>query len=158
LKTASGGVAVDQQQGDVVRRSVADVTDMQLALAVIGIDPDRVRTELFGVLPPVNPGVAGQARRPPHQPAGPAGTGPLITFARSGISAPFTTTARSVLEFADACDVPARWSCRSGVCHTCVTPLLSGDVSYRPAPLEPPAAGHVLICCARPDTEIVLDM
>jgi len=91
-------------------------------------------------------------------PPGPPGTGPLVTFARSGISAPFPEEKRSVLELADACDVPTRWSCRTGVCHTCVTPLLSGGIAYSPEPLEPPAAGEVLICCARPGTDIVLDM
>jgi ferredoxin len=63
-----------------------------------------------------------------------------------------------VLDLADACDVPTRWSCRTGVCHTCVTPLLSGDITYHPDPLEPPDEGEVLICCARPATDIVLDM
>jgi ferredoxin len=63
-----------------------------------------------------------------------------------------------VLELADACDVPTRWSCRTGVCHTCTTPLLSGAVTYSPAPLEDPPDGEVLICCARPDGDIVLDM
>ena len=81
-----------------------------------------------------------------------------MTFARSGISAPFPEEKRSVLELADACDVPTRWACRTGVCHTCVTSLLSGDIAYSPEPLEPPAAGEVLICCARPGTDIVLDM
>jgi ferredoxin len=47
---------------------------------------------------------------------------------------------RSVLDLADACDVPARWSCRTGVCHTCITPLLSGDVTYAPDPPDPPPA------------------
>jgi ferredoxin len=54
--------------------------------------------------------------------------------------------------------VPTRWSCRTGVCHTCITPLLSGDISYSPDPLELPADGQVLICCAQPATDIVLDM
>jgi ferredoxin-NADP reductase/MOSC domain-containing protein YiiM len=134
------------------------MADMQQALAAAGIDAARIRTELFGALPSINPGLAGQARRPPHQPPGPPGTGPLVTFARSGISAPFQAERRSVLELADACDVPSRWSCRTGVCHTCVTPLLSGRISYSPDPLELPADGQVLICCARPGTDIVLDM
>jgi ferredoxin len=63
-----------------------------------------------------------------------------------------------VLDLADSCDVPTRWSCRTGVCHTCITPLLSGDITYSPDPLEPPAGGDVLICCAQPATDIVLDM
>src|SRR5262249_31345346 len=70
----------------------------------------------------------------------------------------FGNDRRSVLELADDCDVPTRWSCRTGVCHTCITPLLSGDITYSPAPLETPADGEVLICCARPRGEIVLDM
>jgi ferredoxin-NADP reductase len=134
------------------------MADMRQALTAISVGAARVHTELFGALPPVNPGLTGQTARPPHQPPGPPGTGPLVTFARSGVSAPFTATARSVLELADACDVPARWGCRTGVCHTCTTPLLSGDITYVPAPLEPPADGQILICCARPGTDIVLDM
>jgi ferredoxin-NADP reductase/MOSC domain-containing protein YiiM len=134
------------------------MADMRHALAALGVEATAIHTELFGALPSVNPGVTGQASRPPHQPPGPTGTGPLVTFARSGISTPFPASKRSVLELADACDVPTRWSCRTGVCHTCVTPLLSGDVTYTLAPLEPPADGQVLICCARPSTDIVLDM
>jgi ferredoxin len=82
----------------------------------------------------------------------------VVTFARSGISTPFPGGGQSVLDLADSCDVPSRWSCRTGVCHTCVTPLLSGDVIYSPQPLEPAPDGQVLICCARPGTDIVLDM
>ena len=134
------------------------MTDMQRALTAIGIDPARIHTELFSALPPVNPGLTAETRRPPHQPPGRPGAGPMVTFARSGISTPFPTGRRSVLDLADACDVPTRWSCRTGVCHTCVTPLLSGDVTYSPDPLEPPTEGQVLICCAQPTTDIVLDM
>jgi ferredoxin-NADP reductase/MOSC domain-containing protein YiiM len=134
------------------------MSDMEYALTAAGLDPGRIRTELFGALPAITPGVTGQAGRPPHQPDGPPGTGPLVTFARSGLSVPFSTARRSVLELADACDVPVRYACRTGVCHTCVTPLLSGDVGYRPDPLEQPARGQVLICCAQPRTDIVLDL
>jgi ferredoxin len=131
---------------------------LQQALTTIGIDVTRVHTELFGALPASTPGLVGQTRRPPHQPPGPPGTGPRVTFARSGITTSFTASAHGVLELADACDVPARWSCRTGVCHTCVTPLLSGEITYSPDPLELPADGEVLICCSRPATDIVLDM
>ena len=134
------------------------MTDMRDALTAGGLDPARIHTELFGALPSVNPGLTGQVRRPPHQPDGPAAAGPLVTFARSGISTRFGPSWPSVLDLADACDVPTRWSCRTGVCHTCVTPLLSGDISYAPDPLELPADGQILICCARPSTDLVLDM
>jgi ferredoxin-NADP reductase len=134
------------------------MADIRQALTTLGVTAERIHTELFGALPSVNPGLTGQTRRPPHQPPGPRGTGPVVTFARSGVSTPFGAAWPSVLDLADACDVPTRWSCRTGVCHTCVTPLLSGQVSYRPDPLEPPADGQVLICCAQPTTDLVLDM
>jgi ferredoxin len=131
------------------------MADIRAGLAALGITD--VHTELFGALDAINPGVVGEVSVPPHPPAGPPGAGPLVTFARSGLALPFDDSA-SVLELAEACDVPTRWSCRTGVCHLCETLLLSGQVSYRPSPLEPPAEGSVLICCARPDSEIVLDM
>ena len=128
------------------------------ALSGIGLPAGQISTELFGALDAINPGLTGQARRPPHAPDGPPGTGPQVTFARSGLSVPYDAARGSVLDLADACDVPTRWSCRTGVCHTCITPLLSGQVGYTPDPLEPPAGGEVLICCARPRTDVVLDM
>jgi ferredoxin-NADP reductase/MOSC domain-containing protein YiiM len=132
------------------------MTDMRDALLTAGLASDHIHSELFGALPSTNPGIVGQTGRPPHQPAGPPGTGPMVTFARSGISTPFAKT--NLLELAEACEVPTRWSCRTGVCHTCVTPVLSGDVTYSPTPLEPAPDGQTLICCARPTSDVVLDM
>ncbi len=157
-KDTLAGLGIPVGASAYVCGPAAFMADMQDALTALGLDPARIRTELFGALPSINPGLTGQTRRPPHKPAGPAGTGPLVTFARSGITAPFANGRHSVLDLADACDVPTRWSCRTGVCHTCATPLLSGDITYAPAPLELPADGEVLICCARPGTDIVLDM
>ncbi len=134
------------------------MTDIRAALAGLGIEPSRIKTELFGALAPINPGVTNIARTPPHQPPGPVGTGPQVTFARSGLTVRWPRAQGSLLELAESCDVPTRWSCRSGVCHTCVTPLLAGDATYAPDPLEPPEPGQVLVCCAQPDTDIVLDL
>jgi ferredoxin-NADP reductase/MOSC domain-containing protein YiiM/ferredoxin len=134
------------------------MADMRDALTALGVGSSAIHTELFGALPSINPGLTGQQARPPHQPPGPPGSGPLVTFARGGITTPFGDGRHSVLDLADACDVPTRWSCRTGVCHTCITPLLSGRITYTPDPLEAPADGDVLICCARPSTDIVLDM
>ncbi len=131
---------------------------MQDALAGLGFTSDRLHTELFGARPSINPGVVDARAVPPHQPPGPAGTGPQITFARSGLTVRWSQQHRSVLELADACDVPTRWSCRTGVCHTCVTPLLAGGITYEPEPLERPGPDEALICCARPTGDLVVDL
>ncbi|MDX1882837.1 MOSC and FAD-binding oxidoreductase domain-containing protein [Mycolicibacterium sp. 120270] len=123
-----------------------------------GIDAARIHTELFGALPPINPGVVDASRRAPHEPDGPAGSGPAVSFSRSGITANWSTQYGSLLELAEACDVPTRFSCRSGVCHTCVTPVIAGEAVYNANPLEPPAEGKVLICVAQPRESLVLDL
>jgi ferredoxin-NADP reductase/MOSC domain-containing protein YiiM/ferredoxin len=127
------------------------------ALADLGLGPSRIHTEVFASLTAINPGIVPADRPAPHPPAHP-GTGPTVTFARADIVAPFDDDLNSLLELAEACDVPTRWSCRAGVCHTCVTPLLSGTVTYSPPPLTYPADGQVLLCCTRPDSEVVLDL
>jgi ferredoxin len=81
-----------------------------------------------------------------------------VSFARSGIAVRWRPEDRSVLELAEACDVPVRWSCRTGVCHNCESGLVSGSVDYQPDPLDPPAEGNVLICCARPRDDVVIDL
>jgi ferredoxin-NADP reductase/MOSC domain-containing protein YiiM len=134
------------------------MTDIRDALTALGVNAANIHTELFAALPTINPGLTGQHPVAPHQPPGPAGDGPRVTFARSGITTAFGSRWRNVLDLADACDVPTRWSCRTGVCHTCITLLLSGEYSYDPHPLEPPADGQILICCTQPKTDLVLDM
>ena len=124
----------------------------------IGVDPRHVHTERFGSRTPINPGVVTTGGPPPHPPAGVPGTGPPVTFARSGLTTPWSDRFGSVLELAEACDVPARWSCRSGVCHTCLTAVLSGTAAYDVAPLDPPADDQLLVCLARPTAELVLDL
>jgi ferredoxin len=105
------------------------------------------------------PGVVGAKSRLPHPPLGARGTGPLVSFARRGLTVRWCSSAEhSLLELAEACDVPVRWSCRTGVCHNCESGLISGSVAYRPDPLDPPAEGNVLICCSQPQGDVVIDL
>jgi hypothetical protein len=46
----------------------------------------------------------------------------------------------------------------AGVCHTCITPILSGHGTYVPNPLELPGRDEALICCAQPHSDVVLDL
>ncbi len=133
------------------------MADISAALVDLGVDRARVHTEIFGAAPAQTPGIAPVGARPPHPPAGPPGDGPEIAFARSGLTVPWGRYG-SLLELAEACDVPVRWSCRSGVCHTCETDVISGAISYAPAPIDEPAAGSILICCSQPLGDLVLDL
>jgi ferredoxin-NADP reductase/MOSC domain-containing protein YiiM len=127
-------------------------------LAALGVPPDRVHTEIFGAQGSITPGVVSVAARPPHDPDGVPATGPLVSFVRTGLNVRWGDRWPNILELAEACDVPVRWSCRSGVCHTCETGLLDGAVDYAPEPLEAPAEGNVLVCCSRPSTDLIIDL
>ncbi len=130
--------------------------NMRDGLRSWGVLDGNVHTEVFGSLEAITPGMA-QVAHTPHLPQGQAGSGPPVSFARSGITAAWDTKFDSLLELAEACDVPVRWSCRTGVCHTCMTGLISGSVTYNPEPLQMPAPGNVLICCSRPSAGVTLD-
>jgi MOSC domain-containing protein YiiM/ferredoxin-NADP reductase/ferredoxin len=138
-----------------------------------GVPAGRIHSEVFSGGPSLMPGVVAGPVRAPHLPAvmpgtpgmsgmpeaGAPGTGPLVSFARSGITVRWRPTLeRSLLELAEACDVPVRWSCRTGVCHNCESGMISGAVAYAPEPLDAPAQGNVLICCASPQTDVVIDL
>ncbi|MGA7625590.1 MAG: 3-alpha domain-containing protein [Candidatus Acidiferrales bacterium] len=132
--------------------------DLSAGLEAKGIARSRIHSEVFGSLPPITPGLKTGPARMPHQPPSTSERGPKVAFARSGLAVSWASRYQSLLELAEACDVPAKWACRTGVCHTCETGLISGSVSYQPDPIEPAADGNVLLCCCRPTEDVALDM
>jgi ferredoxin-NADP reductase len=132
--------------------------DFEQGLAAWGIPWPRSHVERFGPAPTRTPGIFSVASALPHQPEGPAGHGPMVTFLRSGLAVPWDARFGSLLDLAEACAVPVRWACRSGVCHSCESGLIEGELTYAPEPLDVPANGNALICCSRPKTAIGLDL
>jgi ferredoxin-NADP reductase/MOSC domain-containing protein YiiM len=134
------------------------MADMKAALAAIGVTPKQIHLELFNGSESRTPGVVGATARPAHMPEDDTDTGPLVSFARSGIAAHWKPSYQSILELAEACDVQVRWACRTGVCHNCESGLVSGAVAYAPQPLDMPADGNLLICCSQPAGDVVIDL
>jgi len=135
------------------------MAEMKKALATLDVAPERIHVEVFNGGESLTPGVVGAATRAPHRPGDDADTGQLVSFARSGVAARWKASVyQSLLELAEACDVPVRWSCRTGVCHSCESGLVSGAVVYGPEPLDRPADGNVLVCCAQPRGDVVIDL
>ncbi len=136
----------------------AFLADLTAALQSWGVPDSRVHSETFGAGSSVTPGIASAPTRTPHPPTQAIGTGPKVSFARSGLTAPWHSRFQSLLEFAEACDVPVRWSCRVGVCHMCESGMIDGRINYAPEPLDQPADGNVLLCCSTPLSDIQLDL
>ncbi len=158
-RTAFDAVGVPREADVYVCGPARFMGEMKEALTAMGVLPKRIHVELFNGSESVTPGVVGAATRAPHLPADDADTGPLVSFARSGIAAHWRPSSyQSILELAEACDVPVRWSCRTGVCHNCESGLVSGAVAYGPEPLDKPADGNVLVCCSQPIRDVVVDL
>ena len=126
------------------------IDQLTSGLRLWGVPASRIHTEVFGPGASLTPGVVSSGHRTPHGPSGDPGAGPNVTFTRSGLVVPWSARFGSLLEFAEACDVPVKWSCRAGVCHTCESPLIEGRLRYSPEPLDQPARGNALICCSTP--------
>lgn len=136
---------------------------MQAAYALLGslgVPDARIRYEFFGpatVLKRQASAPAAPDEEPqPRIPADP--TGEIVTFAKSGRSAPWTGTSETLLDFAEAQGLSPDFSCRAGICRTCACPLLAGDVDYVTEPLDPPPEGMALLCCSRPRGSVTLGL
>jgi ferredoxin-NADP reductase/MOSC domain-containing protein YiiM len=136
----------------------AFLTDITAALQAWGVPDARIHSEIFSTVSAITPGIAKAILPRAHPPQGETGTGPKVFFSRSGLSVPWDAKYGNLLAFAEACDVPVRWACRAGVCHTCESGLIDGQIAYAPEPLDRPAAGNLLICCSAPVTEVEIDL
>ena len=130
-------------------RFVADLTS---GLIAQGVPRERIQSESFGGAPPVAPGPLAT-----RVPAGAAPDGPAVAFSRSGVTTTWDSSFSCLLDLAEANSVPASSGCRMGSCHGCSTGVLAGTVRHEPEPLQPPAAGSALLCCAIPVGDVVLD-
>lgn len=129
----------------------------------LGIAPDRIASEVFGAASRAGAARVVNAASSPDTAAPPAAspaevTGPLVEFRRSGRSVAWDPAAESLLAFAENNGLDPEFSCRSGICGTCRTAIIAGEVDYFEEPLDPPGAGQILLCCARPKGNLVLDL
>jgi ferredoxin-NADP reductase/MOSC domain-containing protein YiiM/ferredoxin len=136
----------------------AFLDDLTADLKSWGVPDSCIHSEVFGAGSSMTPGIASTPSVSPHPPAEGVGAGPKVSFTRSGLTVPWDSRYGSLLEFAEACDVPVRWACRTGVCHSCESGLIDGSISYEPEPLDRPADENILICCSTPLTAIELDL
>ena len=129
-------------------------------LGSLGVPDARIRYEFFGpatvLKRPVPVPMVPDEEPRPLMPVDP--TVEIVTFAKSGRSAPWTGTSETLLDFAEAQGLSPDFSCRAGICRTCACPLLAGDVDYVTDPLDPPPDGMALLCCSRPRGSVTLGL
>jgi ferredoxin-NADP reductase/MOSC domain-containing protein YiiM len=127
-------------------------------LLSLDVSEERVHYEFFGPASVLKEDAkpTGPARVPTAE-AELAG-GIKVTFARSGVTAGWDPACESILDLAERHGLSPDYSCRSGICHTCMCALVEGEVEYLEEPLDEPDPGCVLICCSRPKTSLVIEV
>jgi uncharacterized protein len=82
-----------------------------------------------------------------------------IVFAKSGQTIIWKEGDGSILEFAEANDINPPFSCRAGICGTCMCQIHAGEVNYQKEPSAEIDQGSVLICISQPgSSRVVLDV
>jgi len=130
--------------------------DIVKGLMSHGVPKDQIRYEFFGAGASLFEDEVDTDQLPDALDA--EGRPITVTFARTGVTVPWKEGMFSVLSLAECSGLRPDASCRTGLCGTCVCRIDGGDVEYAVEPLEKPASGEVMICCARPTTSIMLDL
>jgi uncharacterized protein len=114
------------------------------SLLVIGVKPSDIRSEAFIVRT-----VGGAGLPPVIEKA-------TVRFTQSGMTADwYADDGQTLLDLAETAGLTPPYACRSGLCQSCECEITAGDVQYDPKPSIALERGRVLICCARPATEVL---
>ena len=76
-----------------------------------------------------------------------------VQFFRSGIETLWDSTKGTLLDLAESEGLQPAYSCRSGICQTCATRVIAGNVNYLEPPMSEPKKGDALICCSYPHAQ-----
>jgi ferredoxin-NADP reductase/MOSC domain-containing protein YiiM/predicted pyridoxine 5'-phosphate oxidase superfamily flavin-nucleotide-binding protein len=127
-------------------------------LLSLGITESRVHYEFFGPASALTQEAEPRGQVPERTPREEVSGACEVTFARSGITVAWDSNCETILDLAEHHGLTPPYSCRSGICRTCMCALVEGEVDYLEAPLNPPGPGSALICVSRPKTNLVVDV
>jgi ferredoxin-NADP reductase len=134
----------------------AFMESMYTGLRKSGVAEDKIGYEHFGPATVLGADRGGEAGRDDSPPIG-----HQVTFAKSDVTVPWDSkVAGNLLELAEYHGLQPEFGCRSGVCHSCMSPLKEGDVEYQEdlADGSEVEEGMVLLCCTKPKTNVVIDV
>jgi ferredoxin len=112
-------------------------------LTGMGVQPDRIHYESFGPGTVLKPNI-------PKKPVEQGIPTIQVRFLRSSVEAAWQPGDGTLLEFAEEYGLAPAFGCRSGICGSCKTRIVSGEVDYLEEPLAPHAHDEVLLCCSVP--------
>jgi ferredoxin len=83
---------------------------------------------------------------------------PKITISNSDQSLEYDSDQPNLLTFLEKNNINIQYPCREGFCGACRCKLTQGKVTYQQDPLAFVRKGEVLVCCAKPATDIELEI
>lgn len=128
--------------------SPAFMDSLKQGLKDSGVSQERILFESFSKpksTPAVTPAESGKSAE--------------IVFSQSNKTLTWTPQDGTILEFAEANNIDSPYSCRAGICLTCMCKVEEGEVEYEEPPVGTPDAGTALICVGKPKTDkLVLEL
>ncbi len=124
----------------------AFMTGLFESLKSLNVPDDRIHYEFFGpgaALQPKKPGTLVEDKYGEISPV-------AVRFDRSGIETTWNPAKGSLLDLAESEGLQPDYSCRSGICQTCATRVIEGEVAYSEPPMVEPEEGVALICSSHP--------
>lgn len=81
-----------------------------------------------------------------------------VRFTKSDVEVDWDDPNQSILEVAEANGLSPVFSCRMGTCSSCESRLLNGNIEYDPEPFMDPTKGKIFICCAKPTSDVEIEL
>ena len=182
LVTGGGPTGIGHYSGrineDLIRKLVPDIANsiyltcgpgammeaMKQLLASLGVPQPQIRYEAFEAAVAMSKEETVPSAKPARKPAAPlpmpapASGGMQLTLQQSGLTVAVGGS-QSLLEAAEAAGVDIPSSCRAGVCLTCRTRLLQGEVDCSSDSLDDDdrTAGYILPCVSYAKGNCVLE-
>jgi ferredoxin-NADP reductase/uncharacterized protein YcbX len=115
-------------------------------LRVAGVRDQDILEEVFA-----SPITSSGSIRPAPKP------GPFsVTFSKSETIANWTVATGSLLDLAEQAGLNLPANCRGGACGACAQTIQSGEVAYLLDPVTTPEGQQHLLCCAVPQSDVVI--
>jgi uncharacterized protein len=155
---------LSDQAGHVTRESLRMLLPLFMQamfdiLLSLGINEKRIAYEFFGPVRQLKATAAIPIAPPQAMPDTSSNIEdrPLISFTKSGLSRTWDSGHRTLLDFAEAQGLSPAFSCRNGICSTCMCNV-EGQVRYIEEPLDEPGPGKALLCCSVPEGPLRIDI
>ncbi|MAH85539.1 MAG: hypothetical protein CBB68_15045 [Rhodospirillaceae bacterium TMED8] len=121
-----------------------------------GVDPFQINYEFFGPASDLR----GNDLTHQHKEAlgSKSNANYTVTFQKANLRAAWTSSHGSLLDLAEASGVNVDFICRSGMCQTCLAKVVDGTFEYEHPDVIQPRNGEILLCSARPTSDLILDV